>query len=61
MWFDKLTTLREFEGRIITFIDQPDVIKKILHHLGLWQESHAPPDKKRKKEITFDPSYSRLV
>ncbi len=47
--------------RIISFIDQPDVIKKILQHLGLWEESHAPPDKKRKKEITFDPSYSQLI
>jgi hypothetical protein len=23
MWFDKLTTLRKLEGRIISFIDQP--------------------------------------
>jgi hypothetical protein len=30
MWFDKLTTLRKLEGRIISFIDQPGVIKKIL-------------------------------
>ena len=37
------------EMRIISFIDQPDVIKKILQHLGLWEESHAPPDKKQKK------------
>jgi len=35
MWFDKLTTLRKLEGRIISFIDQPDVTKKILEHLGL--------------------------
>ena len=42
MWFDTLTTLRRPEGRIISFIDQPDVIKKILQHLGLWEESHAP-------------------
>jgi hypothetical protein len=52
MWFDRLTTLRGLEGRIISFIDQPDVIKKILpvcvrtrtgrQHLGLWEESHAP-------------------
>jgi len=35
MWFETLTTLRELEGRIISFIDQPDVIKKILQHLGL--------------------------
>jgi len=42
MWFDTLTTLRRPEGRIINFIDQPEVIKKILQHLGLWEESHAP-------------------
>ncbi len=30
--------------RIIAFIDQPDVIEKILTHLGLWPYlSHAPP------------------
>ena len=29
--------------RIISFIDQPEVIKKILQHLGLWEKSHAPP------------------
>jgi len=34
MWFDRLTTLRELEGRIISFIDQPEVIKKILDHLA---------------------------
>jgi hypothetical protein len=28
--------------RIISFIDQPDVIKKILQHLGLWEEARAP-------------------
>ena len=28
MWFDTLTTLRKPEGRIISFIDQPDVIQK---------------------------------
>jgi hypothetical protein len=26
MWFDKLTTLRKLEGRIISFITQPDVV-----------------------------------
>jgi hypothetical protein len=47
------------EMRIISFIDQPEVIKKILQHLGLWEESHAPPEKLPPiKEITFDPSYS---
>jgi hypothetical protein len=56
--------------RIISFIDQPDVIKKILQHLGLWEESHAPPRRNPPacselvepiKEITFDPSYSQLI
>ena len=57
-----LTTLRGPEGRIISFIDQPEVIKKILEHLGLWEESHAPPNRNpEKKEITFDPSYSQLI
>jgi len=52
----------EGEMQIISFIDQPDVIKKNLQHLGLWEESHAPPDKnQRRKEITFDPSYSQLI
>ena len=62
MWFDELTTLREPEGRIISFIDEPQVIKKILQHLGLWEESHAPPGRSQKeKEITFDPSYSQIA
>jgi len=30
------------EMRIISFIDQPDVIKKILQHLGLWEDSLRP-------------------
>jgi len=52
----------EGEMRIIAFIDQPDVIKKILQHLGLWEESHAPPAGDfPTKEITFDPSYSQVI
>jgi len=52
------------EMRIISFIDQGAVIKKILQHLGLWEESHAPPDgEPPKREITFDPdpSFSQLI
>ena len=50
------------EMRIISFIDQPEVIKKILRHLGLWEESHAPPERDPEiKEITFDPSYSQVI
>ena len=37
--------------RIISFIDQPDVIKKILHHFGLWEESHAPPNRCSDKDL----------
>jgi len=47
--------------RIISFIDQPDVIKKILQHLGQWEESRGPPDRSQEeKEITFDPSYGSI-
>ena len=50
------------EMRIISFIDQPEVIKKILQHLGLCEESHAPPRRDPAvKEITFDPSYSQVI
>jgi hypothetical protein len=61
-------TLRKLEGGIISFIDQPDVIKKILQHLGLWEESHAPSERDPPacselvepiKEITFDSSTVR--
>ena len=45
------------EMRIISCIDQPDVIKKILQHLGLWEESSCPSRKRSSiKEITFDSS-----
>jgi hypothetical protein len=50
------------EMRIISLIDQPGVIKKILQHIGLWEESHTPPERDPPiKEITFDPSYSQLI
>jgi len=50
------------EMRIIAFIDQADVIKKILQHLGLWEEAQAPPDGGfPTKEITFDLSYSQMI
>jgi len=41
---------------------QRDVIRKILEHLGLWEESQAPPGRDLPvKEMTFDPSYSQLL
>jgi len=50
------------EMRIISFIDQPEVIKKILQHLGLWEESQAPPGRDPPvKEMTFDPSCSQVI
>jgi hypothetical protein len=33
------------ELSVINFIDEPDVIRKILQHLGLREESHASPGK----------------
>ena len=33
------------EMHIISSIDQRAVIKKILQHMGLWEKSHAPPDR----------------
>jgi len=48
--------------RIISFIGQPDVIKKTLQHVGLWEESQAPPARDPPvKEMTFDPSYNQLL
>jgi hypothetical protein len=47
--------------RIISFTGQPGVVKKILEHVGLWEESQARPAKDPVvKEITFDLSYSQL-
>ena len=46
--------------RFISFIDQREMIKKILEHLGLWEEAHAPPDRDpAEQEITFDASRGR--
>jgi len=48
--------------RIIGFIDWAGVIKKILQHLDLWEESQAPPARDPPlKEMTVDPSYSQLI
>jgi hypothetical protein len=52
----------EREMHIISYIDQVAVIKKILQHLGLWEDAHAPPDRgPQKREITFDPAYIQLT
>ncbi len=31
--------------RILAFIEQPEIIKKILKHLGLWEWKARPPPK----------------
>lgn len=31
--------------KIISFIDQPEVVKHILQHLGLWEMQKRPPPK----------------
>ena len=44
------------EMRIVSLIDQEDVIERILHHLGLWQEGvrvHSGTDSPG--ETTLDP------
>ncbi len=43
-----------------TKCEQPFSDKEV--HLGLWEESHAPPDRgPPEKEITFNPSYGQLI
>jgi hypothetical protein len=60
--WERCGSTRKLEGRIISFIDQPGVIKKFFNTLVLWEESHAPPERDPPiKEITFDPSYSPLI
>ena len=31
--------------RVILVIEQPEIIKKILKHLGLWEKKSRPPPK----------------
>jgi hypothetical protein len=47
--------------KIISVIENEDVIKKILKHLGLWERKARPPPKgKRIIEPTIDYSESQL-
>ena len=46
--------------RIIAFIERPDVIKKILRHLGLWDRKARPPPKNVDPKIRIDTSDSQL-
>jgi hypothetical protein len=49
--------------KIISFIEDSQIIEKILRHLGLWEpRNHDPPAKKAAPipEIIYDNSYSQL-
>ena len=46
--------------RIISIIEDQEVINKILGHLGLWQTAQRPPPKPKALEIQIDYSDSQL-
>jgi hypothetical protein len=46
--------------RIISIIEDQEVINKILLHLGLWQTKQRPPPKPKSLEIQIDYSDSQL-
>jgi len=46
--------------RIISFIDQPPVIKKILLHLNLWDPpQRSPPSKNPPGNFVYDANFLR--
>ena len=52
------------EMRIIGFIDQEFIIRKILTHLGLWEtRNHGPPPAVIENEprVVFDDEYSQIT
>ena len=56
--FQSLKRLTEKADRPCT----PPFLGRQYQHLGLWEESHALPDRDvPKKEITFDHSHSQLI
>ena len=49
--------------KIISFIEDKEVIEKILRHLGLWKtRNHDPPVRNALHipEFTFDDAYSQI-
>ena len=56
----KALTIREM--RIISLIDEEDVIERILRHLGLWQEGSAriPAPTRRAKRPSIRGSTTRF-
>jgi len=47
----------EFYWRIIAFIEEPDVIKKILQHLSLWDVKRKPRPGANASPIEIFPAY----
>lgn len=50
--------------RVISSIEQPKIIEKILKHLDLWEtRNHDPPARKATHipELVIDLSYSQLL
>ena len=46
--------------RIISIIEDQEVINKILLHLGLWQTNQRPPPKPKALGLQIDPSDSQF-
>ena len=46
--------------KVISIIEPPDVIKKILRYLGLWDRKARPPPKNVDPKIRIDTSDSQL-
>ena len=58
---DPLTCVKcQGKMRIIAFIERPDVIKKILRNLGLWDRKVRPPPKNVDSKMRIDTSDSQL-
>ena len=60
---DPLTCPRcQSQMRILAFIEQPEIVKKILMHLGLWERKARPPPKTRAPQpnVKIDTSNSQV-
>ena len=43
--------------RVISFIENPEVVKKILKHLGLWEVNPRPPPWMAKAQSRYTEPY----
>jgi len=46
--------------KVISIIERPEIIKKILRHLGLWEKKARPPPKTGDSKTVIDTSDSQL-